>query len=177
MLLARLATKEAKPNGQHALGLLSGPVQPKSDSDPSEEPQPHHQAAEEVKQFLEQLPLSQLPGVGYKLEKKLNEKNLFTCGDILNVRKESLKVRLSSFSLSTITLVPHFWFLPSRTSCFHFLLCHCYSQIFTSCPLHFSFVHPHPSHISHPVWFIKSPSPSPPIIAPYYDSLLRSGLA
>jgi IMS family HHH motif len=105
MLLARLATREAKPNGQHALGLLSGPVQPISDNAPSHDPHlhPNHQSADtEVKQFLEHLPLSQLPGVGYKLEKKLNEKNLLTCGDILSVRKETLKVH---FSLSDPSLV------------------------------------------------------------------------
>lgn len=94
MLLARLATKKAKPNGQHALGLLSAPVLPNPDSASSEEPNSHCQTAEtEVKQFLEDLSLSQLPGVGYKLEKKLHEKRLQTCGDMLNVRKESLKVR------------------------------------------------------------------------------------
>ena len=112
MLLARLATREAKPNGQHALGLLSGPVQPTSDNAPSHDPHPHpslhpnHQSADtEVKQFLEQLPLSQLPGVGYKLEKKLNEKNLLTCGDILSVRKETLKVHIPALSPSLISFI------------------------------------------------------------------------
>ena len=110
MLLARLATREAKPNGQHALGLLSGPVQPISDNAPSHNPHPslhpNHQSADtEVKQFLEHLPLSQLPGVGYKLEKKLNEKNLLTCGDILSVRKETLKVHISLSSPSLISFI------------------------------------------------------------------------
>lgn len=102
MLLARLATKEAKPNGQHALGLISGPVHPKPDNTVSEGSHLSHQSVEtEVKMFLDQLALSQLPGVGYKLEKKLKEKNLLTCSDVLCVRKESLKVRLSYLSLTS----------------------------------------------------------------------------
>jgi IMS family HHH motif len=119
MLLARLATKEAKPNGQRALGLLSGPAHPKLDSDPSEEPHPQDQVAEEVKQFLAELPLSQLPGVGYKLEKKLKAKNLLTCGDILSVRKESLKVCLSYVCLPSIALIALLWF-PFMNSMFFF---------------------------------------------------------
>jgi IMS family HHH motif len=140
MLLARLATKKAKPNGQCALGLLSRsaahmsrldatngfkgddegeyplhdslPVSPFDTRSPHRPQQQHTErdkdkdkdkqqlleatpADREIKEFLEALPLGELPGVGYKLDKKLKEKNLLVCGDIWNVRKESLKVRTS----------------------------------------------------------------------------------
>ena len=141
MLLARLATKKAKPDGQCALGLLSrsaattreldaaselngesdSPLQdslPTSPFDMRSSHRPHqhqhHQVKEkekekdkqqllnvspadrEISAFLENLPLGDLPGVGYKLDKKLREKNLLVCGDLWNVRKESLKVRTSN---------------------------------------------------------------------------------
>ena len=51
-----------------------------------------------MKSFLKNLPLSQLPGVGYKLEKKLEEKGLFVCSDVWGVRKESLKVLIIPYS-------------------------------------------------------------------------------
>lgn len=150
MLLARLATKKAKPNGQCALGLLSRsaahmsvldganglkgdgegdppfqdslPVSP-FDTRSQHRPQQQHEkekdrerekeserrekekdkeklqileatpADREIREFLEPLPLGELPGVGYKLDKKLKEKKLLVCGDLWNVRKESLKVR------------------------------------------------------------------------------------
>lgn len=143
MLLARLATKKAKPDGQCALGLLSrsaatmreldaanglnnesdSPVHDSLPTSPFDMRSPHrphqqqqHQVKEkdkekdkqqqqplkvspadrEVSAFLEHLPLGDLPGVGYKLDKKLREKNLLVCGDLWNVRKESLKVRTSN---------------------------------------------------------------------------------
>jgi nucleotidyltransferase/DNA polymerase involved in DNA repair len=140
MLLARLATKKAKPNGHCALGLLSRsaasmsrldanhglkgdgegesplqdslPVSPFDTRSPHRPQQQHKEmekeknkdkekqqlleatpADREIREFLEPLPLGELPGVGYKLDKKLKEKNLLVCGDLWNVRKESLKVR------------------------------------------------------------------------------------
>ena len=142
MLLARLATKKAKPNGQCALGLLSrsaatareldaanglnndrdSPLHnslPTSPFDMRSSHRPHQQhqhqvkdkekdkekdkqqllnaspADREISAFLENLPLGDLPGVGYKLDKKLREKNLLVCGDLWKVRKESLRVRTS----------------------------------------------------------------------------------
>jgi IMS family HHH motif len=140
MLLARLATKKAKPNGHCALGLLSRsaahmsrldatigvkgddegeyplhdslPLSPFDIRSPHRPQQQHTErdkdtdkdkqqlleatpADREIREFLESLPLGELPGVGYKLDKKLKEKNLLVCGDIWNVRKESLKVRTS----------------------------------------------------------------------------------
>ena len=141
MLLARLATKKAKPNGQCALGLLSRSAaltsgldaangvkgdseSPLHDSSPASPfntrsahliQQQHQQkgkeedkqqllnvtpAEREISEFLEHMPLGDLPGVGYKLDKKLKEKNLRVCGDLWNVRKESLKVRTRTLYIS-----------------------------------------------------------------------------
>ena len=142
MLLARLATKKAKPDGQYSLGLkgvfstsecntiisassssvqscLSGSVHytaapPHSALERSTQSQQQEQQQqvkgsffspeEEVKSFLKNLPLSQLPGVGYKLEKKLQEKGLLVCSDVWGVRKDSLKV----FFILSIIPSPHF---------------------------------------------------------------------
>lgn len=57
-LQARLATKKAKPNGQYYL-----------------EP-------DDVENYMYQLPLKELPGVGYATIVKLNNLNLKTCGDL-----------------------------------------------------------------------------------------------
>lgn len=136
MLLARLATKKAKPDGQFALGLLfppnslplslplsmphvlpaslsasflnspplslSPPISPTShfplpfNSPTKKNIPPSSDASEEIKAFLKDLSLSQLPGVGYKLERKLKEKSLVNCGDLWTARRESLKVNSHS---------------------------------------------------------------------------------
>ncbi|KAG6545642.1 hypothetical protein Mapa_012825 [Marchantia paleacea] len=67
LLLARLATKRAKPNGQYAI------------------------KSEEVRQFMAALPVDELPGVGWALQEKLHSKKLYTCADLLSVSKESLQ--------------------------------------------------------------------------------------
>lgn len=165
MLLARLATKKAKPNGQCALGLLSRsaahmsrldatigvkgddegeyplhdslPVSPFDTRSPHRPQQQHTErdkdkdkdkqqlleatpADREIKEFLEPLPLGELPGVGYKLDKKLKEKNLLVCGDIWNVRKESLKVRTSilrGYQNNHVICVHEFFVIPVRSVC------------------------------------------------------------
>jgi DNA repair protein REV1 len=61
MLLARLATKKAKPNGQFYL------------------------AAEEVKDYLAHFPVGSLPGVGRSLTAQLDSKGITTCGQLSNV--------------------------------------------------------------------------------------------
>lgn len=105
MLLARLATKKAKPNGQFVLGLEDHISATSSNNAPSSSvpvssstssliTNPLYSATivtEKIEEFLQSLPLSALPGVGYKLERKLKEQKLTCCRDILNVRKESLQ--------------------------------------------------------------------------------------
>ncbi|OAE22001.1 hypothetical protein AXG93_4804s1060 [Marchantia polymorpha subsp. ruderalis] len=67
LLLARLATKRAKPNGQFAI------------------------KSEEVRQFMAALPVDELPGVGWALQEKLHSKKLYTCADLLSISKETLQ--------------------------------------------------------------------------------------
>eukprot|EP00873_Tetraselmis_striata_P038497 jgi/Tetstr1/458761/TSEL_045146.t2 len=59
MLLARLATKKAKPDGQFAL------------------------SAADARAYVAQLPVGDLPGVGWKLRKKLTALGIATCADVL----------------------------------------------------------------------------------------------
>jgi hypothetical protein len=104
MLLARLATKKAKPNGQFVLGLedylsakssMNSPCPSLSVSSLSTlATNPSSSATmvtQKIEEFLQSLPLSALPGVGYKLERKLKEQKLTCCKDVLNMRKESLQ--------------------------------------------------------------------------------------
>lgn len=58
ILLARLATRKAKPNGQYVVSL------------------------EDVAAFMAVQRIENLPGVGYNLCRKLNEKSIFTCKDM-----------------------------------------------------------------------------------------------
>ncbi|XP_039158194.1 DNA repair protein REV1 [Eucalyptus grandis] len=67
MLMARLATKTAKPNGQCYIPL------------------------EKVDEYLCKLPINALPGIGYVLEDKLKKQNIWTCGQLRMVSKESLQ--------------------------------------------------------------------------------------
>ena len=46
--------------------------------------------------LLNALPLRDLPGVGYALRRKLEEKGLRTCGDLINISKMHLKVAKDS---------------------------------------------------------------------------------
>ncbi|CAA0830956.1 DNA repair protein REV1, partial [Striga hermonthica] len=67
MLMARLATKTAKPNGQCYIPF------------------------EEVDNYLQSLPVKALPGIGHVLEGKLKQKQIKTCGQLRLISKESLQ--------------------------------------------------------------------------------------
>jgi DNA repair protein REV1 len=67
-LLARLATKKAKPNGTYQI----------------------QENEEEIKEFLSNLPVEELPGIGWKNTQKLKEKGLLVCGDIIKQHKQNL---------------------------------------------------------------------------------------
>lgn len=70
MLLARLATKKAKPNGQYLLSWDDAPA------------------------YLAALPVGDLPGVGYDLVQRLNAKTIHTCTDLMQYPLPALKVSL-----------------------------------------------------------------------------------
>ncbi|KAK9176695.1 hypothetical protein WN944_028714 [Citrus x changshan-huyou] len=67
MLVARLATRTAKPNGQCYI------------------------PPEGVDEYLNQLPIKELPGIGYALEEKLKKQNVWTCGQLRTISKDSLQ--------------------------------------------------------------------------------------
>ncbi|ESQ39557.1 hypothetical protein EUTSA_v10000766mg [Eutrema salsugineum] len=67
MLMARLATRVAKPAGQF------------------------HISADKVEEFLDQLPVGTLPGVGSVLKEKLEKENFRTCGQLRLISKDSLQ--------------------------------------------------------------------------------------
>ncbi|KAK4789684.1 hypothetical protein SAY86_016988 [Trapa natans] len=74
MLMARLATRKAKPNGQCYISY------------------------EMVNNYLHDLPIKSLPGIGYVLEDKLKQCNISTCGQLQMIPKESLQ---KEFGLKT----------------------------------------------------------------------------
>ncbi|XP_059591918.1 DNA repair protein REV1 isoform X4 [Vitis vinifera] len=67
LLMARLATRSAKPNGQCYI-----PV-------------------DKVDDYLHQLPIKALPGIGHVLEEKLRRRKVHTCGQLRMISKESLQ--------------------------------------------------------------------------------------
>ncbi|KAG7977082.1 hypothetical protein I3843_05G013000 [Carya illinoinensis] len=67
MLMARLATRTAKPDGQFFI------------------------PPERVDDHLSQLPIKALPGIGHVLEEKLKKQNVWTCGQLRMISKESLQ--------------------------------------------------------------------------------------
>ncbi|TYI45601.1 hypothetical protein E1A91_D13G049000v1 [Gossypium mustelinum] len=67
MLMARLATRTAKPNGQCYIH------------------------PERVDEYLDQLPIKVLPGIGHGLAEKLKNKNVRTCGELRLISKDSLQ--------------------------------------------------------------------------------------
>ncbi|CAK8539097.1 unnamed protein product [Lathyrus sativus] len=67
MLMARIATRTAKPNGQYHITL------------------------EKVEDHLRQLPINALPGVGHVLQEKLKKQNVQTCGQLMMISKASLQ--------------------------------------------------------------------------------------
>uniref|UniRef100_A0A5S6QHI2 DNA repair protein REV1 n=1 Tax=Trichuris muris TaxID=70415 RepID=A0A5S6QHI2_TRIMR len=69
-LVARLATKKAKPNGQY---LVTG---------------------EQVSRFMESINVRDLPGVGHSTMKKLSGLGVTTCGDLIRLDLSTLRKRL-----------------------------------------------------------------------------------
>ncbi|XP_041989924.1 DNA repair protein REV1-like isoform X2 [Salvia splendens] len=67
MLMARLATRTAKPDGQF------------------------HIPPGKVDDYLFTLPVKELPGIGHVLEEKLKKKQIRTCGQLRPIAKESLQ--------------------------------------------------------------------------------------
>ncbi|CAN4112143.1 unnamed protein product [Withania somnifera] len=67
MLIARLATRIAKPDGQCYI------------------------PAEKVEEHLCELPVKALPGIGHVLEEKLNRRQITTCGQLRMISKETLQ--------------------------------------------------------------------------------------
>ena len=72
MLLAKIATGRAKPNGSFFI-----PV-------------------ESVQEFMKALPVREIPGVGYKFGKKLAEMNIRVCSDVWPHSKQSLQQAFGS---------------------------------------------------------------------------------
>lgn len=66
LLLARLATRSAKPNGQCFI------------------------PSEKVDEYLNNLPIKALPGIGHTLGEKLKSRKVHTCGELRMVSKEAL---------------------------------------------------------------------------------------
>ena len=67
MLLARLATAQAKPDGQRELTFLQG------------------------RALLEHLPVRELPGVGWKAREKFSELGVKTCGELRRLEEKILE--------------------------------------------------------------------------------------
>ena len=67
MLLARMATRKAKPNGQYYLPMV------------------------EAKGYLADQPAADLPGVGWSLRKRLEKMDIRTCGDLQKFSLVKLK--------------------------------------------------------------------------------------
>ena len=72
MLLARLATAQAKPNGQRKLTFLEG------------------------RALLEDLPICELPGVGWKAQEKFAELGVVTCGELRRLDKKTVQEKFGS---------------------------------------------------------------------------------
>ncbi|KAK9287385.1 hypothetical protein L1049_015803 [Liquidambar formosana] len=67
MLMARLATRTAKPDGQCCI------------------------PPEKVDDYLHELPIKSLPGIGHVLEEKLKKRQVWTCGQLRMISKEALQ--------------------------------------------------------------------------------------
>ncbi|CAD5115879.1 DgyrCDS4817 [Dimorphilus gyrociliatus] len=72
LLLARLATKKAKPNGQFLM------------------------KEEESLAIIKELPVRNLPGVGWALGKKLDTLNIKTCGDLQTISLDVLQKEIGN---------------------------------------------------------------------------------
>ncbi|KAM6934021.1 DNA repair protein REV1 [Xenentodon cancila] len=78
ILLARLATHKAKPNGQYYL------------------------KSEEVDDFIRDLPVTRLPGVGHVMSKKLADMGVKSCGDLQQVSLSQLQKKFGSRTGQTL---------------------------------------------------------------------------
>ncbi|KAL6873814.1 hypothetical protein ACP4OV_013896 [Aristida adscensionis] len=67
MLVARLATRSAKPNGQCFI------------------------PSEKVDDYLKDLPIKSIPGIGHSVSAKLKSKEIECCGELRNISKEVLQ--------------------------------------------------------------------------------------
>ena len=72
MLLARLATAQAKPDGQRRLTFLEG------------------------RALLEDLPVGELPGVGWKAKEKFAELGVGTCGELRRLDKKTVQEKFGA---------------------------------------------------------------------------------
>lgn len=63
-----MATKKAKPNGQFYLGV------------------------ENVEEYFSEIPISDLPGVGYSTTQKCNNMGLKTCADLQQIPLQKLQL-------------------------------------------------------------------------------------
>ncbi|KAJ8530037.1 hypothetical protein K7X08_036872 [Anisodus acutangulus] len=78
MLMAHLATRIAKPDGQCYI------------------------PAEKVEEHLCELPVKALPGIGHVLEEKLNRRQITTCGQLRMISKETLQKDFGAKTGSTL---------------------------------------------------------------------------
>ncbi|XP_061580132.1 DNA repair protein REV1 [Cololabis saira] len=78
ILLARLATRKAKPDGQY------------------------HLKSEEVDDFIRDLPVTRLPGVGHVMGRKLADMGVKSCGDLQQVSLPQLQKRFGSRTGQTL---------------------------------------------------------------------------
>lgn len=78
-LLARMATKEAKPNGQYLLD--------------------HDQ---DLLAYMAPTPLESLPGVGSSMSYKLSQVGLSSCGDVQKITLEKLESVLGKKQAQTL---------------------------------------------------------------------------
>ncbi|KAG9440398.1 hypothetical protein H6P81_020563 [Aristolochia fimbriata] len=67
MLMARLATKKSKPNGQYYI------------------------PSNKVEEYLYNLQIKALPGIGHVLAEKLKQRHIHTCGELRSISKEVLR--------------------------------------------------------------------------------------
>lgn len=98
LLLTRLATRKAKPNGQFQMN------------------------AEESLGILKDLPIRSLPGVGWALEKKLESLNIKTCGDFQNISHEILQREIGN--KTAINLIQFSKGIDNRLIDYINLICH-----------------------------------------------------
>ena len=98
MLMAKIATSRAKPNGIFTIP----PTFPGGGEGGGEGGEGGGEGG--ARAFLHDLPLSELPGVGYHTRRRLAERGMETCADATRRSKQALQV--SSLSLSPSLFPP-----------------------------------------------------------------------